>query len=81
MQNPATRPRSELNEFTKLVKDSDGSAKVKLRNGTIVVPIFFPVEDELCRDTFITKDVDYCWNMDGTSVTRHDYDMMEIVNN
>lgn len=77
MINPATQPQNELNEFTDAVKRGNGYFNVLLRNGEIVRPEFFPAEDEHCEDCFMTDDK--CWNPDGTSVTRRDYDMMEIV--
>lgn len=52
---------------------------VRLRNGTIVRPVFKAAEDETCEDAFFAENYKYCWNLDGTSVTRSDYDMMEIV--
>jgi hypothetical protein len=45
----------------------------------IVKPIYKPAEDETSEDAFFTEDYEYCWNLDGTSVTRRDFDMMEIV--
>lgn len=84
MKNPATHNvRDQLNIFTQVLADEwlDFSNKkfVRLRNGTIVQPIFKPAEDETCKDAFFTEDYEYCWNLDGTSVTRSDYDMMEIL--
>ena len=84
MKNPATHnARDQLNIFTQMLADEwlDFSNKklVRLRNGTIVQPIFTTAEDETCEDAFFTEDYSYCWNLDGTSVTRSDYDMMEIV--
>ena len=88
--NPATRPRNELNEFTDIVKtlgyywsDSECVSSernwVRLRNGTLVRPVFKEAEDETCEDAFFAENYKYCWNLDGTSVTRQDYDMMEII--
>lgn len=84
MKNPATHTsRGELNEFTQYIHDTwvDFSQKtfIKLRDGTIVQPIFVPAEDETCEDAFFTEDYRYCWNLDGTSVTSRDYDMMELI--
>jgi hypothetical protein len=45
----------------------------------MVYPVYKPAEDETCEDAFFTEDYGYCWNLDGTSVTSHDFDMMEIV--
>jgi len=91
LQNPATKPNNELNVFTDLVatygkqnwEDRRGLF-VRLRDGTLVRPIVFLGEDDWEDDFnkprgFKTKDWKYCWNLDGTSVTRSDYDMMEIV--
>ena len=86
MHNPATQPRDQMNDFTSLIRSLGhtrfgGWGKsdywVELRNGTLVRPVFIPVEDETCEDCFGTDN--YRWNLDGTSVTRSDYDMMEIV--
>ncbi len=83
MLNPATNSRRDwLNEFTNVIAATQrfgGKTKVRLRNGTIVEPIYKPAEDETCEDAFFTEDYEYCWNPDGTSVTRRDFDMMEIV--
>ena len=85
--NPATAPQDELNQFTCTVKqffrsNNDYSQKhysVRLRNGTMVKPEYKEAEDEYCEDVFFTED--YRWNLDGTSVTSREYDMMEIVYN
>lgn len=83
MKNPATHIyRDRLNEFTNVIAASQrfgAKTLVRLRNGTIVEPIYKPAEDETCEDAFFTEDYNYCWNLDGTSVTRRDYDMMELV--
>ena len=88
MINPATQPRDQLNEFTRLVHNlltdnfyGQETYAVRLRNGTLVRPVFKAAEDEFCEDAFFTENYKYCWNLDGTSVTRSDYDMMEIVRN
>jgi hypothetical protein len=83
MKNPATHTyRNQLNSFTNLIAANQrfgAKTKILLRNGTIVEPIYKPAEDETCEDAFFTEDYEYCWNLDGTSVTRSHYDMMEIV--
>lgn len=90
MDNPATQPQNKLNAFTRLVRSLGhsrfgGEEKneywVLLRDGTLVRPEYKPAEDEYCEDAFYAEDYRYCWNLDGTSVTRSDYDMMEIVRN
>ena len=82
MINPATLPSDQLNSFTHLIVEYDvlgwAGRWVKLRDGTLVRPVYKEAEDETCSDAFFTKDYKYCWNLDGTSVTRGDYDMMEI---
>jgi len=80
MINPATRPQDKLNEFTGRLLGTYPPT-VRLRNGTLVQPEYKPAEDEYCTDAFYAEDYRYCWNLDGTSVTRSDYDMMEIVRN
>lgn len=91
--NPATQPQEQLNEFTRAVKQLGSGQKrgefefflgeyyVRLRNGTLVRPVFTLAEDKYCEDTFQYQSdkMYYCWNLDGTSVTRRDYDMMEII--
>jgi hypothetical protein len=85
--NPATRPSNELNEFTRMVKDffketNEYGRKhymVRLRDGTLIQPEYKEAEDEFCESAFFAEGYRYCWNLDGTSVTCSDYDMMEIV--
>ena len=82
MINPATQPQDQLNDFTNNIRMIArnlwaGNYWVQLRNGELVRPVFMPAEDEYCIDCFGTDE--YRWNLDGTSVTRNDYDMMEIV--
>jgi len=84
MKNPATNiERDELNEFTRLLADrwlnSSDKTFVRLRNNTIVQPIFTKAEDQYCHDAFYTEDYSMCWNLDGTSVTNMYLDMMEIL--
>lgn len=90
MKNPATHTSMhELNVFTQVIHDRwinhSELTFVKLRDGTIVQPIIFLGEDNWEDDYnkprgFITReDRCYCWNLDGTSVTRSDFDMMELV--
>jgi hypothetical protein len=84
MNNPATQPRDELNEFTKIIimmaKNScEGDYWVRLRNCTLVRPVFRAAEDSTCEDAFFSEDGKYCWNLDGTSITSREYDMMEIM--
>lgn len=78
MINSATRPSNELNDFTQTLLNTYRPT-VRLRNGALVQPEYKPAEDEYCADAFYAEDYRYCWNLDGTSVTRSDYDMMEIV--
>jgi hypothetical protein len=85
MINPATRPSNELNSFTHMIVEYDvlgwADRWVKLCNGTLVRPVYKEAEDEYCEDAFYAEGYRYCWNLDGTSVTSRDYDMMEIVRN
>lgn len=83
--NPATQPSNELNNFTMKVRqfslfsNPDWSGyRVKLRNGMLVQPEFKEAEDENCEDAFFAEGYRYCWNLDGTSVTNPEYDMMEF---
>lgn len=79
MKNPATARSDQLNEFTQQVKEFSSQVCVRMRDGTHVFPEFVEAEDEHCSDAFFTKNYSHCWNLDGTSVTRPDYDMMEII--
>ena len=88
MINPATQSQDQLNDFTNNIRviarnlwRVDGNYWVQLRNGTLVRPVFEAAEDEYCEDAFYAEGYRYCWNLDGTSVTSRDYDMMEIVRN
>ena len=84
MLNPATHyDRNRPNDFTNMIIINQRygvKTLIRLRNNTMVFPFFKEAEDETCSDVFATEDWKYCWNMDGTSVTSRDYDMMEIVN-
>lgn len=91
--NPAAQPQDQLNDFTRLVRSlghhrfggwEKSGYWVQLRDGTFVRPEFKAAEDETEEDIFLAETENgrfYCWNLDGTSVTRSDYDMMEIVRN
>ena len=87
--NPATQPSNELNQFTQTVYQllrpgNDYGRRhysVRLRDGTLVQPEYRAAEDATCEDAFYAEDYRYCWNLDGTSVTSREYDMMEIVTN
>jgi len=81
MINPATRPSNQLNiftqQFTSLGEGWPEAADnfwVKLRNGTLVRPVYNRAEE-----AFFAEDYRYRWNLDGTSMTRSDYDMMELI--
>lgn len=77
MQNPATQPRDELNPFTKYVMMNPGT-RVVLRNGTVISPEYKQAVDETEEDFFFAWNYEYCWDLDGHSVTSRDYDMMEL---
>ena len=83
MRNPATLNSDEFNEFTAAIAQFDrsswGDYWVQLRDGTLVRPVYRQTEHETEVTSFFTEDYKFCWNLDGTSVTRSDYDMMEIV--
>jgi hypothetical protein len=91
MYNPATRPQNELNDFTRFFAHMPAGWPgrtaeywIKLRNGALVRPFVFLGEDDWEDDYnkprgFRDENWNYCWNLDGTSVTRRDYDMMELV--
>jgi len=77
LKNPATKPSSEMNDFTNYVIKNKGCF-VRVRCGFWVRPEFEAAEDDTCSDGFVTDCGNYRWNMDGTSVTGRDYDMMEV---
>lgn len=86
MFNPATKPKNELNHFTLQFyrMDDEWSARtdeywVKLRNGVLVRPVFKEAEDDTCETAFFYNNYQYCWDLDGASVTHSNYDMMELV--
>lgn len=86
MKNPATQPQDQLNNFTRQFAmmtagwpTRTGEQWIRLRNGTLVRPVFKQAEDEYCRDAFYTEDYKFCWNLDGTSVTNSNFDMMELI--
>ena len=87
--NPATRPQNELNEFTENVKRLFSASNeygrygrqylvVRLRNGSLVQPEYRAAEHETEEDAFYAEGYRYCWNLDGSSVTSSNYDMMGI---
>lgn len=82
MKNPATQSQNQLNDFTKNIRVIaknfwPGDYWVKLRNGTLVRPVYIPAKYDGGEDCFATEQ--YRWKLDGTCVTRSRYDMMEIV--
>lgn len=89
MYNPATRSCNEFNDFTRFFAymkpgwpGRTAEYWIKLRNGELVRPVVFMGEDHWEDDFnkprgFMTEK--YRWNLDGTSITRSDYDMMELV--
>lgn len=79
MFNPATVNYDGLNKFTSILKDGNGELYVKLRNGTLVCPVYKEAEDDTCEDAFFANGYQYCWNSNGKSVACSDYDMMEIM--
>lgn len=82
MYNPAVQPRNKLNSFTNVIALAQAlnrKTQVRLRNGVTVFPTFKAAEDETCLDAFYTEDYEFCWNLDGSSVTRPDYDMLELI--
>jgi len=83
MLNPATHyDRNQPNEFTNVIiicQQRGVKTLIRMRNNTMIFPVFKKAEDETCVDAFFTEDYKYCWNLDGTSITSSDYDMMEIV--
>lgn len=84
MINPATLlQENKTNEFTQFILDNPGT-KVLLRNKIMVEPIMFLGEDDWEDDFekprgFHGNNWSFCWDLDGTSVTRSDLDMVEIV--
>jgi hypothetical protein len=89
IENPAVRPSNRFNEMTQFFKNatkddyliSGNEYWIILRDGKKVRPWFHADEGEYCEDCFMARIGEqlFCWNLDGTSVTRPDYDMMRIV--
>jgi hypothetical protein len=89
IKNPAVQPSDEFNAMTEffggqLTEDWPERAReywIVLRDGKRVRPAFVPADDEHCEDCFMATigEQRYCWNLDGTSVTRPDYDMMKLI--
>ena len=75
MENPATRPADELNDFTTLIKEEPGTW-VRIRNGYLVQPSFQAAEDETCFDCFSYPG--HRWELNGRSIRSRDFDMMKI---
>lgn len=73
-------PPNELNPFTIQVKskiEKDGCCLVKLRNGTFVEVYYKQHDENDAGGSFHTKGWSACWNFNGSSVTRPDFDMIE----
>lgn len=83
MKNPATADRNELNTFTSVVKMFNefgwGTHGIRLRNGDVVKPVYREADDDLCESSFVTTSPMMYWNLDGTSVSNRNFDMMELV--
>ena len=74
--------QSDLNEFTRKVKEiclKDGKCHVKLRDGSWRDVVYQPHDDEKdCEESFRTEEWGMVWNMDGSSITRDDFTMVEV---
>lgn len=84
MLNPATHPEHDrLNEFTNTIvinQKYNISTKVRTREGVIIRPVYDPEEGVFRGAARGTGYRYFCkWNLDGTSETCPDYDMMEIL--
>lgn len=81
MKNHALlKSKYDLNRFTKELKKQiyiQDKIMVRLRNDNYVF-VFHKTnaEDE---DIFFSKNWEYCWNADGSSITSKDYDIIEFV--
>lgn len=77
-------PEDQLNDFTTIVRyrclnERFGyKCRVKLRDGRWVD---IKYKKESGDHIFHTEKWDFCWNADGSSVTRDDFDMVEIEDN
>ena len=76
--------KNTMNEITQFIADNPETV-VRLRNGNVVIgPVIFLGEDDW-EDNFNKPNGfqdgnwNYCWNLDGSSVTNSDFDMVEIV--
>lgn len=73
--------QNSLNKFTQRVFDvcaKKGSARVQLRDGTVIAVYYFQAEHETEEDSFYSDGWEYVWNLDGSSVKSRNYDMMMI---
>ena len=72
----------KLNPFTEEVKRlciDNGKCLVRLRDETIKEIKFLPACNESdSTESFITDGWDYVWNLDGSSITSEDFDMIEL---
>jgi hypothetical protein len=88
MKNPATAPQDKLNDFTRMFSDFDKTWSqrtsnfwVVLRDGTRIRPYYNKAEHHTETDCFygeLDGRLMFCWNLDGTSVTSRDYDMVRL---
>jgi hypothetical protein len=78
MRNDAMFVRQdEMNEFTKQLAAAakDNPVKVKLRNDTWVEVVYGEEEGD---GSFHSPDWSRCWNLDGSSFTSTDFDIVEM---
>lgn len=72
-----------LNSFTKALKfkcEVEGSSLVKMRNGTYIFVSYNPALKDDHDPRFECFDGNACfiWELDGTSITSHDFDLIEF---
>jgi hypothetical protein len=56
-----------------------GSAFVETDCGAIYEVVYSAAEDDTCEDSIHTKDWSHCWNIDGTSVTNPELDIIAVI--
>lgn len=72
--------RDGLNEFTQYLKEQCETTDmviVRLRDGSTVGVMFVPEDEEqFVRAGFVSNNWTMCWNLDGSSVTSREYDII-----
>lgn len=74
--------RNSFNTFTLALKEAirvqgeKGKIDCTLRNGTKFYVTFKTADHPTCSDSFHTPDWAFCWNLDGSSLTARQFDIV-----